>query len=478
MDTIGLLRISTEMLSWRAALDIALMAAGVFLLYRTLVRLGTWKIATGILAAVGIFLLARFLDLRGMEWVFGNFSQVAVIALIIIFQPELRKVFERAVSVRSSRTRDPGDVVSRLIAYTLFALAKKRQGALVVFPGREPIQEWIAGGYALDARPSIPLLRSIFDPHSPGHDGALIVEKGLFTRLGVRLPVSQSQQLEEEYGTRHHAAMGLAEKSDALTVLVSEERGQVSLFHRGRMEPVGEADALVKAIIAHWKETAAYPFEFPRGRMRRSVASQMLASLALAVVLWSTLIIAQGEQLEKIMTVPVEFTASPPHLTMVGNKAQEVRLHLSGSRSDLDLLDPSNLRAKIDLSKAAAGNQTFIITADNFRLPRGVVLLDATPASIELSLAELVAREIAIKPQLVGKLPKGRKLKSVVAQPGSVKVLAPPGDKNQATVMTTPIYLENLDEDTVIYCKIIAPPALHPVDKRWPDVEVKITLAR
>jgi YbbR domain-containing protein len=106
-----------------------------------------------------------------------------------------------------------------------------------------------------------------------------------------------------------------------------------------------------------------------------------------------------------------------------------------------------------------------------------VTLLDVVPAGIELSLAELVEREIAIKPQLVGKLPKGRSLKSVVAQPGRIRVLAPPGDKNQITVMTTPIYLENLDEDTVIYCKIIAPPALHPVDKRWPDVEVKITLA-
>jgi uncharacterized protein (TIGR00159 family) len=478
VDTLGLLRISTEMFSWRAALDIVLMAAGLFLLYRTLVRLGTWKIATGILAAVGIFLLARFLDLRGIEWILGNFSQVAVVALIVIFQPELRKVFERAVSMRSSRTRDPGDVVSRLIAYTLFVLAKKRQGALVVFPGREPIQEWIAGGYALDARPSIPLLRSIFDPHSPGHDGALIVEKGRFARLGVRLPVSKTQQLADEFGTRHHAAMGLAEKSDALTVLVSEERGQVSLFHKGQMFPIGEADELVKAIVNHWKETAAYPFELPSGRMRRTVASQILASLALAIVLWSTLIIAQGEQLEKIMTVPVEFTAPSSNLVLVGDKTQDVRLHLSGSRSDLDLVDPSNLRAKIDLSKAAAGMQTFIITADNFRLPRGVSLLDAVPAIIELSLAELVEREIVIKPQLVGKPPSGYMLKSVDLQPSRVKVLAAPGAKELTTVTTTPIYLENFESDTVIYCKIISPPALHPVDKRWPDVEVTITLDR
>ena len=478
MDAPSLNLIVPAMLSWRAVLDIVLMAAGLFLLYRTLVRLGTWKIATGILVAVGVFLLARLLDLRGIEWVFGNFSQVAAVALIVIFQPELRKLFERAVSVRSSRTHDPGDVVSRLIAYTLFALAKIRQGALVVFPGREPIQEWISGGYALDARPSIPLLRSIFDPNSPGHDGALIVERGRFSRLGVRLPVSQNQQLGDEYGTRHHAAMGLAEKSDAMVVLVSEERGQVSVFQRGAMHPLQEADDLVKAIIDHWQQTAAYPFDIARGRLRRAAAVQMLASLALAVVVWSTLISAQGEQLEKMLTVPVEFTASPAHLTLVGDKAQEVRLHLSGSRSDLDLVDPTNLRARIDLAKAAAGKQTFVLTSENFRLPRGVELLDVAPASLELTLAELTEREIAIQPQLVGKLPAGRTLKSVDLQPGRIRVLAPPGAKEQVRVMTTPIYLENLESDTVIYCKIIAPPALHPVDRRWPDVEVKITLAR
>jgi uncharacterized protein (TIGR00159 family) len=478
LDAIGILNIGRDLLSWRAILDILLMAAGLFLLYRTLVRLGTWKIATGILAAVGVYLLARLLDLRGIEWIFGNFSQVAAVALIVIFQPELRKLFERAVSMRSSRTRDPGDVVSRLIAYTLFALAKIKQGALVVFPGREPIQEWISGGHTLDARPSIPLLRSIFDPHSPGHDGALIVEKGRFSRLGVRLPISQSQQLADDFGTRHHAAMGLAEKSDALIVLVSEERGSVSIFYKGQMQPMANADDLVKVIIDHWKETAAYPFGIPRGRMRRAMVSQMLASLALAVVLWSTLISAQGEQLEKMLTVPVEFTASPSHLTLIGDKAKEVRLHLTGSRSDLDLIDPSNLRAKIDLAKASVGKQTFVITADNFRLPRGVQLLDVVPASIELTLAEFTEREIAIQPQLVGKLPEGRTMKSVDLQPSRVRVLAPPGVKEQLRVMTTPIFLENIEGDTVIFCKIIAPPSLHPIDRRWPDVEVKITLAR
>lgn len=478
MESLITLSIFKEFLAWRSAVDILLIATGLFFLYRTLVRLGTWKIATGILVAVGVFLVARFLNLRTIEWVFGNFHQVAVLALIVIFQPELRKFFERAASVRSSRTSDPGNVISRLIAYTLFTLAKERRGALVVFPGRETIQEWVSGGYPLDARPSIPLLRSIFDPHSPGHDGALIVEKGRFTRLGVRLPVSQSQQLSDEYGTRHHAAMGLAEKSDALTVLVSEERGRVSLFLQGEMRPLAHADELVTAIIRHWKETGAYPFVIPGGRARREMMSQLIASLALAVVFWTTLLISQGEQLEKMMTVPVEFTATPSNLVLVGDKNKEVRLHIAGSRSDLNDIDPSLLRAKIDLAKAVAGKQTFVITSQNIRLPRGVELLDVVPSSIDLSLAALIEKEIPIKPQLVGTLPNGLKLKSAVVNPSSVMVLAPLDHNKPDNLTTTPIYLETLKKGAVIYCKIIAPPALHPVDKRWPDVEVTITVSR
>jgi YbbR domain-containing protein len=263
-----------------------------------------------------------------------------------------------------------------------------------------------------------------------------------------------------------------------LTVLVSEERGQVSLFLKGAMRPLAHADELVAAIIRHWKETAAYPFVIPGGRARREMMSQMIASLALAVAFWTTLFISQGEQLEKMVTVPVEFTATPSDLLLVGDKDKEIRLHIAGSRSDLNALDPSLLRAKIDLTKAVAGKQTFVITSQNIRLPRGVELLDIVPSSIDLSLAALAEKDIPIKPQLVGKLPNGLKLQSAVVNPSTVKVLSPLDQNKPDNVMTTPIYLENLKEGAVIFCKIIAPPALHPVDKRWPDVEVTITVSR
>jgi uncharacterized protein (TIGR00159 family) len=468
-----------QFFGWRAAVDILLMSVGLFFLYRTLQRLGTWGIALGILVAMVVYLVASLLDLKGIEWIFGNLSQVAVIALIIIFQPEIRKLFERAASMRRTKPVTSEDALLMTLSNALRDLAQKRQGGIVVLPGNEPIQQWLSGGYQLDGSPSLPLIMSIFDPSSGGHDGALIISKGKIVRFGVRLPVSQSARLSEEYGTRHHAAMGLSERSDALILVVSEERGRISIFKEGKMELILDPEQLSAAIHAHWRETATYSLDLSERKIRRRLIVQMSASLALAVLFWSTLMVVQGEILEKVVTVPVEFTASPPHLVLVGDKDKTVRLHLSGPESDLNTIDPSELNAKIDLSKAVAGKQVFVITAENLRLPRNVRLLDVVPPRVELALAEIMEQEIEIKPQLLGELPANKKITAIKVIPNKVRVLSPSLEDTAEiiSVTTTPIYLDSIQADTQIFCKIIAPPAIMPADKRWPDVKVEIRVA-
>jgi uncharacterized protein (TIGR00159 family) len=480
MAQIGILVLVRELLSWRAILDIFLIAAGLFFLYRTLLRLGTWKIVAGILVAMAIFLVASLMDLKGIGWIFSNISQVAAIALIVLFQPELRKILEQAASVKRSEPLDLDEKLSRLVVDVLQKLAQQRRGAIVVFPGKEPIQEWLSGGFVLDAKPSIPLIMSIFDPNSPGHDGALIITNGKFSRFGVRLPVSQSSRLPEEYGTRHHAAMGLVEKSDALVIVVSEERGILSIFHKGRMRQISDGEEMVKTIISHWKDMTSFPVVFQKEKARLPVFIQIFASLVLAVFFWSTLIASQKEMLEKVITVPVEYTASSPNLTLVGNKAEEVRLHLSGPKSTLDSVNPSYTSVKIDLSKAQPGKQSFIITRENIQLPKEIHLLDVVPSSFELTLSEIVEKELLIKPQLVGKLPDGLKIRSLEVKPEKVKVFTPERDEIEKLISltTTPIYLNNIYENSTIYCKIVALPAVQPKGKHWPDVVVEITVGR
>lgn len=478
MEKMGLIFLLKELLSLRAATDIILVTAGLYFLYRTLLRLGTWKIVTGILLAIFFFSAASLLDLRGIEWIYSNLSPVAVIALIIIFQPELRKVFERAASMRRIEMSSEGDELPQIIAGALIKLAEQRRGAIVVLPGKEPIREWLSGGYALDAMPSFPLLMSIFDPNSPGHDGALTIKDGRFARFGARLPISQTIRLPKDLGTRHHAAMGLAEKSDALVLVVSEERGVISVFQNGLYRIVDNREDILSAVVDHWKQTASSSIEIPAGGLRWPMIAQISASLAVALAFWASLTVSQAEVLEKVITVPVEYTVTSPSLVLVGDKEKEVRLHLAGSKSALSSLSPSMISVKIDLFKAGAGKQSFLISAENVRLPRDVQLVDVVPSSVDLTLAAIVEKELMVKPQLVGSLPGNLKLKAVEVRPDKIMALVPSERHADEvdSVITTPIYLETVTKDTVIYCKIISRPSIQPQDKRWPDVEVHIML--
>ncbi len=472
MDTVR------ELISLRVLLDNLLIATLLFFSYRTLRRLGTWKIVTGILLAMGVFIVANIFDFRGVRWIYTNVSHVAVIGFIVLFQPEIRKMFERAASLRRVEVSRGGNDLAGLVGDVAFSLAQLRRGGILVFPGKEPIQEWTSGGFPLNAVPSYPLFMSIFDPHSAGHDGAAIVENGRFLSFGVRLPVSRTNAVPDKFGTRHHAGMGLSEVCDAFVVVISEERGIVTAFYHGKMIPVPNRDILKARLIAHWKNVSSYTHPVYEEGRRWVLVHQFMFSLLVAFVFWYTVIHAQGEVREKGLTVPIEYVATPQHVMLVGDRPTEIKIHVAGPKSELDELDPSRLSVKIDLSNTAAGDKSFIITDDLIKLPKKVKLLDAKPAALALHFKEIVETEVPIKPQIVGRLPQGLRIISVDVNPERLKILSPgperkPGD---IALTTTPIYLENLRESTSLLCKIIAPPTVQPLERRWPDVEVRITI--
>jgi len=202
-------------------------------------------------------------------------------------------------------------------------------------------------------------------------------------------------------------------------------------------------------------------------------------SLVLAFVFWFTVIMAQTEVRERVFSIPIEYIATPANIALVGDKATEIKVHLAGPRSDLNGINLAQLAAKVNLANAKPGEQTHAITEENLQLPKGVRLLDSEPSTLVLSLKEIVEKEVIVKPQLVGRPPEGFQIVSVAVSPKSVRVLSPAEEEGnkEISVMTTPIYLENIREDTSLFCKIIAPPTVQPADKRWPDVEVHILVS-
>jgi uncharacterized protein (TIGR00159 family) len=467
-----------ELLTWQALLDIALITAALFFLYRTLVRLGTWKIVLGILSAFAVFAVARLLNLEGIEWIFQNVSHVAVIALIVIFQPELRKLLEKVASVRKSASPPGDDKLSRLIGQSLLQLAAQRQGAILVYPGKEPMEEKLSGGVDLGAEPSLPLIMSIFDPNSPGHDGAVIIDDGRLTRFGVRLPMSQTARLSQEYGTRHHAAMGLAEQTDALVLVVSEERGAVSAFRDGAMRRLGSLEEIVAAIESH---TAADTFlDIERlGLLDRRTILPLLASLAVATIFWTSLITANRQMVSKNLTLPVEYGTPAEGLMLVGEQPEEVRVQLAGPKSEIDAFLASQPTVKFDLREMVAGKQTILISGESLHLPASLTLVGSKPEQLVVTLALMVKRTLPVVPQLVGILPAHLKIKQVKVVPPEVAVMVPPAKRGEKppTLTTTPVYLNSIEEENRVFCKIIAPPSVQPVTRPWQDVEVIVELA-
>jgi len=461
-------------MNWRAALDIVIIATTLFFLFRTLERLGTLKILIGIGAALLIYLVARLLHLDGTEWIFQNVSQVAVLALIVIFQPELRKILEKLVSLQGRRgMNDDPDHIAQ-VADSLWQLAKEYRGALIVYPGKEPITDKLTGGTPLSAEVSVPLLLSIFDPNSPGHDGAVIIENSRLQRFGVRLPMSQTSRLPEKFGTRHHAAMGLAEQTDALVLAVSEERGTVSAFQNGIMTRVMDLAELVTTITEHQNRVGTLQVEkfttiHPRAALQATVC------LMVAVVFWVGLVSGLKEVVERTVTVPIEYTAPAEGLTTIDDLTEEAKIRLNGPRVTIEEFMAKPHSLLIDLAKLPEGKQKILISAE--QLPgAGTIFQAATPSHIEVRLAKMKKVSVPVKPQLVGELPPGLQLKGITVKPDRIDALAAPQKKGTTplTVSTTPIYLNSIQGDISLFCKIIAPSSLQPAEQEWPDVEVLV----
>lgn len=189
-----------------------------------------------VIVLVGAVLLARLLDLRVLNWVIRNSFPALLIAIPIIFQPEIRRFLERLG--RTGRWPWPGrpqyDQVIDVIVDACVNLAQNRHGALIVLEREAGLEDYIDTGIKLDAVPSSPLLEGVFYPNSPLHDGALILRENRALAAGCTLPLSDRVDREHP-GLRHRAALGISERTDAVSIAISDETGSITVAANGRM---------------------------------------------------------------------------------------------------------------------------------------------------------------------------------------------------------------------------------------------------
>ena len=248
-------------MSWLAGLrirDLVDIAIVAFVLYRVLlVFRGT--VAIQMLAGLGLLMIARFVsrqaDLRSVSFVLENFWAFWVLALIVLFQPELRRtlaqagrsrVLQRVVGQGSAERRQVLEEIVRAVD----ALAVKRIGALIGVERQVGLRAYAELGVPMEAVVSAELLGSLFQPGSPLHDGAALIQGNRITAAGCFLPLSRNLGLSRTLGTRHRAAVGLSEETDAVVVVVSEETGVISLAVDGVVERGLDTEQLGERLAA------------------------------------------------------------------------------------------------------------------------------------------------------------------------------------------------------------------------------------
>jgi diadenylate cyclase len=259
---------------WRDAVDILLVSV---IVYRVLVMFkGTRAVqmVIGLGALVAASVLAQSLELHGLQFILDSLWSLWVIVLVVLFQPELRRALAwvgqgRALSVFGASRRERAQVVEE-VASVAETLAIRRIGALMVLERATGLRQYAELGVPLDAIVSADLLTTIFLPYSPLHDGAVFIQSTRIVAAGCFLPLSRSAQVGRALGTRHRAALGISEETDAVAVTVSEETGVISVAVDGHIDPVADTQALRRRLhdLVGTTAAAAAPGTLLRSVMR------------------------------------------------------------------------------------------------------------------------------------------------------------------------------------------------------------------
>ena len=229
-------------MQWSDYLDILVVA---FLIYKLLPLLRTphiMRLARTVIALVAISWITNVAKLYTINWILNQFLAVGLLAFVVLFQPELRRMLDHLGNVKITRffsMSRPVQEMDAVITQTVRAceaMSREKVGALIVFARDQRLEEYFKTGTSIDAQVSDQLIRNIFFKNSPLHDGAMIIRDGRIAAAGCVLPLSTNENLAPELGTRHRAGVGMSEANDAVVVIVSEENGSISVASGGMLK--------------------------------------------------------------------------------------------------------------------------------------------------------------------------------------------------------------------------------------------------
>lgn len=372
--------------NWRNLVDYLVLCAAFYIVLRWAARARALRIAVTITALYAASLVSRRFELVITSLVLQGAALITLALLVVLFQPEIRRALmgidQKFLSWRLHGP--PPRSANRTLADAAFVLAVQRIGALFVIVRQDPVGELVDGGVAMAAEISPGLIDAIFQKTSPLHDGAVLIESGRIARANAVLPLTQRPDVPPHFGTRHRAAMGLAERTDALVIVVSEERGEVTAMRGRSYLQIGSADELALML-----DNAIVRVSRPAAKRLRDALvvhwRPKLAAVALASLMWVLATVESGASVRTI-NLPVEFRNVPRGLDIASQSATELTVQLRGRTWVLDSMNLPRLVARFDLANAKPGVQTVHVDPRILTLPPGITMMRVTPEAITLRL--------------------------------------------------------------------------------------------
>lgn len=367
-------------------LDITIVAILVFLALLLLKKTKAVQIIIGITLLAGVYGVGVIFDLEATQKIFQSFFGTLLIIFVVIFQKEIKRFFEFIGVLGTTRKiLPPTDMTIKVLIQAVLDLSHQKTGAIIVISGKENFEQHLTGGFNLDGKVSRPLLLSIFDSSSPGHDGAVIINGDKIKKFAVRLPLSDNPNMETKYGTRHLSALSLSEITDALIIVVSEETGSISLAFdkklfriKSDMELEYNLDNFMRMHSPFYKSSRYFAWT------KRNFLL-VLVSFIIAFAFWVVFFVQDIVITQKRFVVPIEFMNITPNY-YVEEGVHEVIITVSGKEGDFKSFNSKDLKLSIDMGKIKPGKHPIIIKKEEILNDPNFPIVKVDPDNIMIEL--------------------------------------------------------------------------------------------
>jgi uncharacterized protein (TIGR00159 family) len=402
--------------------DIIIMSILVYQLYSWFRNSRALQVMVGIASLGLVYVITKYFGLVMTSWILQEIGTVLFVLIIVIFQAEIRQALYRISLLRNvfGRQEQGPEIDVDEISRAVFSMASSRTGALIVFQRSEILDEYLLHGVPIDARLSSQLLLTLFATGTPLHDGAVVIRDGRVALASCHLPLSANADLPQHLGTRHRAGVGLTERSDAIVLVISEERGEVSLVQAGELQVIRkdkDLAQLLRSLLAPAAPIAR------RQSFRHLFFSNIWAkgiTVFLVMLSWTIIISRQGGITS--VAAPVTFHNIPAGTALIGGTPDKVRVKYSSLL--LPVSRPDEVAVDLDLSRFKQGENLVVIRPDDLHLPLGAKLITVEPAEIRVVTDRKVEKELRVRVRTVG-TPSGGAGFKVRSDPAYVRVEGP-----------------------------------------------------